>query len=237
MSHDTIREWATSAGLDEGDVARELSRYLETEVTEDQVRQRWGRRWLDGPSPPNKSWVEALGIELAPQPPEPEPAAEQTSGVPLSAPDDGAPPPTAAQPRRRRRRATPPTATPELNLAVLEERIAGIYVLVGKGVAQTTHNPQYETAFTSHANQAARAWVDLARADARVANVLRALTAGGPWGGVIWCHVSLAMSLVVISGRIELPNPFAPPANPNGAEQPRQPESPADVVGSASEQA
>lgn len=234
----TLRQWAQERGLDEHDLARDLSLYLDTEVTPADVRTRWGRQ------KPTQKWLAALGVEL--DPPEPEPDRQ-------GAGDDG-PGRQPRQPRTRDAEAdTPPATTPVLpldaNLAVLHGRIAGLYVLAGKGAAAAAKNAQYAVAFEQHANQAADAWCELARQDARVAQVLNGLMVGGPWSGVIWCHLSLGMSLVVISGKFTLPafpvgtpRPEPAPAaassttSTNGGE-PGGPDAPPGVVGEAREQA
>lgn len=150
------------------------------------------RRWSGRTK---KAWAEALGVELD----EPPPRQRRRAA------EDDAPP-------------TPPL--PDVNLAEIEARVAGVYVLVGKGVGAATRDARYAQVFEQHATQAGKAWAQLGREDPRVGRVLNALMVGGPWSGVIWTHLSIGMSLVMLSGRVQFPAfpgaPTPPPASAGG---------------------
>jgi hypothetical protein len=153
-----------------------------------------------------KVWAEALGIEF------------EAPDVKREAEGEG------AKPKPKREGGKPPAPTPELNLVLVEQRVAAIYSMVGKGVAKVTDEPRYAQAFDQHADGLGKAWAELAKHDKHVATVLQALTAGGPWGEVLWLHMSLGFSLVIISGKVEIPGIFHPikagEGSRNGSESP-----------------
>jgi hypothetical protein len=130
------------------------------------------------------SWVNVLGDV----PPDVVEAAEEAGAKP-----------------KQRKQPQVPKPTPDFNPMLAEERVAAIYAMVGKGVAAATKEPRYEKAFVSHADKCGHAWTELAKHDKHVATVLTALTAGGPWGEVLWLHLSLGFAIVVISGKVEIP--------------------------------
>jgi hypothetical protein len=119
-----------------------------------------------------------------------------------------------------------------------EERVAAIYSMIGRGVAVATKEPRYRQAFDSHADKCGKAWADLAKHDKHVQTVLTALTAGGPWGEVLWLHLSLGFSLIVISGKVEIPFGGLTPAEPTPAQNggsPGDAGAPDTVAGSGTE--
>lgn len=209
-----LREWAADRGMDETTVAHDLSVFLGREIKPGGVKFRWNSRLSKLP----KTWAEALGI--------PQPAAGSTARD--EAPGVEAESETSRQRRRQAEHEPPPPRPPlhPVDLGDLEQRIAGLYVLVGKGVGHATHDARYTMVFEQHAGQAGKAWADLARADERVARFLNGLMIGGPWSGVVICHLSLGMALVMISGRVNVfgntagqqqPAQAPPPAGRNGA--------------------
>lgn len=127
-----------------------------------------------------KAWKEALGV------------VEEEPKEPVEKPKRAAP--------------SAPKPTAEFNPMLAEERIAAIYSMVGRGLSAATQEPRYRQAFDSHADKCGRAWVELAKHDKHVATVVTALTAGGPWGEVLWLNGSLALSIVIISGKVEIGN-------------------------------
>lgn len=128
-----------------------------------------------------KVWVEALGDV----PPDIIEEAEETG----------------AKEKATRRQERTPKPVQEFNPLLAEERVAAIYDLIGKGVSAATKEPRYSETFTAHAEKCGKAWTELAKHDKHVATVLTMLTTGGPWGEVVWLHMSLGFALVVISGK------------------------------------
>lgn len=208
-----INEYLEANNLTAEEVAAVLSERLDRNIGAAAVSARASKEMP-------KMWANALGIEF------------EAPDIKKQAEEEG------AKPKPKRAEDGKPKPAPDLNLVLVEERVAAIYAMVGKGVARAANEPRYEKAFYDHAPGCAKAWANLAKHDKHVATVLEALTAGGPWGEVLWIHLSLGFSLVVISGKVEIGGIFHPPAaaTQNGAAAGERAESPPDFVdGTASE--
>ena len=134
--------------------------------------------------------------------------------------------PRPPQPERERSRELEPVV-PDFDVRTVREVLVTAYQMVGKGAQYAARvrpdgtKPDYEKVFDAHAERCADAWIDLAKRDAKVAKVLVGLTAGGAWGQVILLHGSLVASLLVVSGKVNLPEgglPMAPPPAPREPE-------------------
>jgi hypothetical protein len=177
----TVADYLHSKNLSADELAAVLSERLNRTITAAAVIAQ-------GDKPMRKAWLMALGIKDAPEPVVEE-IIEEVTGE---------------KPKRKATRA--PAEPAEFNPFLVEQRVAAIYSMVGRGVSAATKEPRYATAFNAHADKCGKAWADLAQYDKHVATVLTALTAGGPWGEVIWLHASLGFSLVVISGKVDIGN-------------------------------
>jgi hypothetical protein len=193
----TVADYLHAKKINAEELAAVLSERLNRSITAAAVIAQ-------GDKPMRKAWRDALGVEDVPEPVAEEIIEEVTGEKP------------------KRKSAKAPTPVGDFNPFLAEQRVAAIYAMAGKGVSMATREPRYEQAFRSHADQCGKAWVSLAAHDKHVATILTALTAGGPWGEVIWIHASLVFSLVVISGKVNLdgigivpgpPKPDAPPSD------------------------
>lgn len=141
-----------------------------------------------------KSWREALDLPeyIAAA----EPAADPDEQTIQQAPAPGvSPPPPSGLPA--------PVALPFDGLAA-KERIEMAYVGIGIGAARAMRNPSVELVFRQHAPGLAEKWIAAARQNARVAQLVTYVTAGGATGDLILSHVMLAVSLLVISGKVPI---------------------------------
>ena len=129
---------------------------------------------------------------------------------------------------------------PEFDVKTVREVLVTAYTMIGKGAQYAARpgddgvKPDYVAVFDAHAERCADAWIDLAKRDAKVARVLTTLTAGGAWGQVILIHGSLVASLLVVSGKVRLPDggvPMAPsPGRPIVVDDDASPHEPTPAV-------
>jgi len=85
-----------------------------------------------------------------------------------------------------------------------KKRIELVYVGVGRGVASAMHNPQIAVIFSQHAPKLAEKWIAAARQNARIAQVVTYVTAGGAVGDLIIAHITLVLSLLIVSGKVPI---------------------------------
>lgn len=138
-----------------------------------------------------KSWLDALDIEL-PEFIKESPLADGDEQPPLGgASGTGSSPPSLPVPV-------------DLPFDGLEarKRIELVYVGVGKGVAAAMRDKRIEIIFAQHAPKLADKWIAAARQNARVAQVITYVTAGGATGDLVIAHVMLVVSLLMISGKV-----------------------------------
>lgn len=219
----TLAAFQSEAGLSDEGLASLISDRTERVVPPERLR-----RWKAGRTETPKYVREALGL------PEPEPESADELNYRL-----GDEPPTEPgsgrvagadgdRPSREPGRALEPVVPAFDELAVRTVLVTA-YEMVGKGAQYAARpgpdgtKPDYVAAFDAHAERCADAWIALAKHDAKVARVLVSLTAGGPWGNVILIHGSLIATLLVVSGKVKVPEgsiPMAPPPPPPPAEGP-----------------
>lgn len=79
------------------------------------------------------------------------------------------------------------------------EPMANLYGFIALGVAvaeaQTGRKDNCAKTIDDNAVAIATAWDDLARTNPNVRRVLRKLTAGGAWGGIIMAHMPIALAI------------------------------------------
>lgn len=188
---------------DEG-IAALLSERLERDFSAEQIAKMKGRARTP------KYVAEALGIERE-QPDKTAADPNSSSRIPDPPPaplwpDDESP----NEPDRATGVALEPAEPFDFDAAETRLMLVEAYRVAGKGAAYVGKNDQYERAFDLHAERCADAWLSLARRDARVAKALASLTSGGAWGQLLLIHLSLVLSVLAASGKIDVQIPAAP---------------------------
>lgn len=144
-----------------------------------------------------KTWLTALGI--APKEPAGLKGAPRAAGVP------GAKPSAEIQP------------IPDLPFEITSARttIELIYTMAGKGAAMGTKTPDVATLWEKSAPALAEGWIEWAKENRTVANVIAMMTIGGPGGQVVLTNASLIISTLMMVQQKHnmsiIPPQFVPP--------------------------
>lgn len=218
-------DWQEAAGLSDEGLAVLLSDRTEREVPVERVR-----RWRVRPAQVPLYVREALGLDQRREEAATAPHEPSSDEQPFRVGDEPPAEPEAAerQPRPQPGRALEPVV-PDFDVRTVHEVLTTAYQMVGKGAQYAARpnadglKPDYERVFDAHAVRCADAWIELAKRDAKVARVLTTLTAGGAWGQVVLIHGSLVASLLVVAGKIRVPDgavPLAPDVDARPAAQP-----------------
>lgn len=190
-----IGQWQLEHELDDDQMAAFMSERLGRPITPHGVHTIARRK-----NPP-VLWLETL--ELAPRDPAHGSGSEDVGG-----PGQQASPPSGPK-------SQPPPAIPlPFEPVSVEEQIRTMYVLAGKGASIVLQSPEVADVWALSAPNIARAYIEWARHSPKVANVLAAMTLGGPAGQLVLMHGSLLASTLIVSGRLPVER-FIPP--PQGA--------------------
>lgn len=148
-----------------------------------------------GSRPAYRSWREALELDEEPK------FIQSSSSEATVGADSGDGRPTAAGIA-----SLGVPAVVELPFDGLEarKRIELVYVGIGKGVGTAMRNPAIEIVFAQHAPKIAERWIAAAKQNARVAQIVTYVTAGGAVGDLIIAHLMLTVSLLIVSGRLPI---------------------------------
>lgn len=187
-----LSDYMLEHGLSDESMAEVLSEKLGRQITPHGVLAQRNRKDKNL----SKSWLEALEIERPEFIRESE-VEEDLGGSPAQAGEHTGAGDDAA------RTSLAPVELPFDGLEA-KTRIKLIYELIGKGVSRGMKDPRYEMVFRQHAPVLADKWIAAAKQNRQVATIVTYITAGGATGDLVIAHLTLVMSMLIISGKVPI---------------------------------